>query len=339
MTIENKPQNTENISVLVVDDELAIRKLIFRILKNEGLTLFEATNGRKALEMLAQESFDLVITDISMPEMNGIELTQKIKQRHDVDVIMMTGYFKNIHFHDAISLGASDFIQKPFESEEFRLRLARVLRERKTRAQLAQSLQQFETVLDGVVNALSATVEARDPYTSGHQKRVASIAVSIAKSLGLDDYRVKGISMAGLLHDLGKIAIPAEILSKPGRLSEVEFLLIKKHPEAGYNILKDIEFPMPIAETVYQHHERIDGSGYPRGLRKNEILLEARILAVADVIEAMSSHRPYRPALGAVVAIEEISKNNGIIYDADVVNACLKIVNSKDFAQALGEKL
>ena len=175
-------------------------------------------------------------------------------------------------------------------------------------------------------------MESRDPYTAGHQERVAELAVAIAKEMGLPERRIMGLRMAGFLHDLGKIAIPVEILKKPIPLNKLEFDLIKTHPEVAYEVLKEIDFPWPIAEIVYQHHERIDGSGYPRGLKDDEILLEARILAVADVVEAMSSHRPYRPAYTIEEALEEIVRNKGKLYDPEVVDACVKLFKEKKFS-------
>ncbi len=193
---------------------------------------------------------------------------------------------------------------------------------------LNRNLERMTLILDGVINSFSFTVEARDPYTAGHQKRVTFIAVAIAKEMQLSPEQVRTIRMAGMIHDLGKIAIPAEILSKPGKISEAEFNLLKVHPQVGYDILKDIHFSMPIAEIVYQHHERLNGQGYPRGLPGKDILLEARIIAVADVVEAMSSHRPYRPALGLDKALEEIEKTKGL-YDPDVVDACCRIMKDE----------
>lgn len=320
--------STDNdIAVLIVDDEAPIRKMVRRIILQDGHTCFLAANGQEALTLLDETPMDVVITDIAMPVMDGIELTKQIRQHHDADVIMMTGYYQDLTYKDAIAQGASDFIQKPFVVEEFQIRLSRVLRERKIRADLRQSLQQVQEILDGVIHSLSSTVEARDPYTSGHQKRVAWLSVSIAGHMNLPPQRIRGIRMAAMIHDLGKIALPAEILSKPSRLSDIEFSLIKNHPEVGYDILKDIPFPMPIADIIYQHHERLDGSGYPRGLKSHEIHQEAKIIAVADVVEAMSSHRPYRPALGIDMAIREISENRGRFYDPDSVDACLKSIS------------
>lgn len=167
--------------------------------------------------------------------------------------------------------------------------------------------------------------ELRDPYTSGHQKRVSQIACAIAEEMGLPEEKISGIRVAGLLHDVGKIQVPAEILSKPGKLNDSEFGMIKSHATSSYEILKAVEFPWPLAEIVAQHHERIDGSGYPKGLSGDQILVEARILAVADVIEAMASHRPYRPALGIHKALEEISRNSGKFYDPEVVSVCQEL--------------
>ncbi len=179
--------------------------------------------------------------------------------------------------------------------------------------------------------AMESTTEKRDYYTSGHQIRVAYLAKAIATEIGLSDEQVEGLHMAGLIHDLGKICVPPEILRKPGKLTVEEFNLIKIHSEAGYEILKEIKFPWPIPEIVLQHHERLDGSGYPHGLKKGQILQESEILAVADVVEAMASQRPYRPALGIDVALEEISRNKGVLYAPEAVDACLKLFREKNF--------
>jgi HD-GYP domain-containing protein (c-di-GMP phosphodiesterase class II) len=185
--------------------------------------------------------------------------------------------------------------------------------------------------MEGIIRAMSLTVEMRDPYTAGHQQRVADLAQSISVEMELSEERVEGVRMAGLIHDLGKIAVPAEILTKPGKLNNIEFNLIKLHPQAGYDILKDIEFPWPVAEIALQHHERMDGSGYPHGVKGEEILLESRIMAVADVVEAMASHRPYRAALGLGAAMEEIIKNKNRLFDLDVVDTCVKLFTDGKF--------
>jgi PAS domain S-box-containing protein/putative nucleotidyltransferase with HDIG domain len=196
---------------------------------------------------------------------------------------------------------------------------------------LKDSYKELQKALKGIVTVLAATVEMRDPYTAGHQQRVVCLACAIAREMGLAEGQIEGIAMAGSLHDIGKITAPAEILSKPGKLSEIEFQIIKSHPQVGFAILRGIEFPWPVAVAIVQHHERMNGSGYPFGLSAPDIILEARILAVADVVEAMASHRPYRPALGIDKALEEISRNRGILYDAAVVDACVRLFTEKGF--------
>ena len=171
--------------------------------------------------------------------------------------------------------------------------------------------------------------ELRDPYTAGHERRVAQIAVALGAELGFDEKRQEGLRAAGHLHDVGKITIPAEILSKPGKLSSIEYQLVQGHAQAGYDVLKEVEFPWPVAQVALQHHERIDGSGYPQGLKGEQILLEARIMAVADVVEAMSSHRPYRPGLGIEAALAEIERGRGSVYDSAVADACFRLFREK----------
>ncbi|MGE5418365.1 MAG: HD domain-containing phosphohydrolase [Acidobacteriota bacterium] len=194
---------------------------------------------------------------------------------------------------------------------------------------LKRSLEQLQRSMEAVIHAMASTIERRDPYTAGHQERVARLASAIASAMGLPAEQVNGLKMAAAIHDIGKIYVPAEILSRPGRITELEFSLIKTHPTVGFEILRKIDFPWPIAKIVLQHHERLDGSGYPAGLRKEEILLESKILAVADVMEAMVSHRPYRPALPEEEAVKEIMTNKNRLYDPVVVDCCLSLWNDK----------
>ena len=197
---------------------------------------------------------------------------------------------------------------------------------------LNETLQRLRQAMASTIQVLSLTVEARDPYTAGHQQRTTSLAEAIAREMGLPPEKIEGLHMAGLVHDVGKISIPAEILSKPTKLTPGEYALVKTHAQRGYEILKDVEFPWPLAEIVYEHHERMDGSGYPRGLKGDEILMEARILSLSDTVEAMISNRPYRPALGPKMALAEVEKNKGIFYDADVAETCLKLFRGKRFS-------
>ncbi len=196
---------------------------------------------------------------------------------------------------------------------------------------LQKSLSDLQETIQGTVRAMAFAVETRDPYTAGHQRRVADLARGIAEEMALSDKRVQGLYLAALIHDVGKIAVPAEILSKPGRLTKDEFNLIRCHPQVASDILKGIDFPWPIVEIIFHHHERNDGSGYPQGLQKEKILTEAKILAVADVVEAMASHRPYRPAVGIERALEEITANRGKLYEPAVVDACMYLFRNKGF--------
>ena len=197
--------------------------------------------------------------------------------------------------------------------------------QKKVEQELRNSTQKLQNSVEQIIQAMARISETRDMYTAGHQQRVAQLAVAIARQMELTDDEVKSVEVAGLLHDIGKIAVPSEILTKPTRLSIHELGIIREHSTTGYDILKAIDFPWPIAEIVYQHHERIDGKGYPRGLKGVEILLQAKIIAVADVVEAMSSHRPYRASLGIVKAIIEINFNRGTLYDEEVVAACVRV--------------
>jgi len=196
---------------------------------------------------------------------------------------------------------------------------------------LQASVEKLRKALAGTIQAMAHTVETRDAYTAGHQRRTTNLARTIAQEMGLSENEVDGIRMAGVIHDLGKISVPAEILSKPSKLSSLEFSLIKTHPQTGFDILKGIDFQWPIARIILQHHERLDGSGYPKGIPGNEIMKEAKILAVADVVEAMSSHRPYRATLGTVAALVEITKKKNILYDAEIVDTTVDLFTKKNF--------
>ena len=197
---------------------------------------------------------------------------------------------------------------------------------------LRESFGRLRKALGATVQAMAIAVETRDPYTAGHQRRVADLARTIATEMGLSGNAIDGIRTAAMIHDLGKISVPSEILTKPAKLTDLEFSLIKTHAWSGYDIIKDIDFPWPVARMILEHHERIDGSGYPNGLKGEQLLLESRILAVADVVESMASHRPYRPGLGIEKALEDIEKNRGILYDAEAVDACLDLFRTKSYA-------
>jgi len=213
----------------------------------------------------------------------------------------------------------------------YRIVMVDITERKRAEYKIEESYKRLQKTLNDTINTLASIIENRDPYTSGHQKKVAYLAINISEELGLSDEETEALGTAAMVHDIGKITIPTSILSKPGKVSDVEYKLIKTHSRTGYEIIKNIEFPYPIEKIILQHHERLDGSGYPLGLKGKDIMLEAKILAVADVVEAMSSHRPYRPALGINKALEEIDNNKGILYDPNVVEACKNLFTKKKF--------
>ena len=325
--------------ILVVDDEADILELLESAIVGASMKCTTAARADAALEILDRAAVDVVVTDIHMPEMSGIELNRRIKARSDADVIVMTGYVKDFTYEEIVAKGASDFLEKPVRLKEFIARLKRVLSERATLAsrnralaELKENLNKYSQAMDGIVQAMSRAVEIRDPYTAGHQRRVARLAAAIAEKMGLCADRIHGLRLAGAIHDIGKIGVPAEILCKPGLLNDLEYGIIQLHSRVGFDILKDIAFPWPIAEMVLQHHERLDGSGYPQGLAGGAILQETCILSVADVFETIATHRPYRPARGLDKAMEEIEANSGILYDAEAVSACMALFTESAFS-------
>jgi putative two-component system response regulator len=331
--------------ILAVDDTPASLKLLTDILKAEGYEVRSAISGELALHAATAQPPELILLDISMPGMNGFEVCQRLKQQdqtRDVPVIFVSAMSETLEKLKGFELGAVDYVTKPYQREEllarvhthlelhrFRNRLEEMVEERTT--SLRQSEAKLRASLLDSISAIAATVEMRDPYTAGHQRRVAEIAKAIAEELGLPEQQIEGIYLASVVHDVGKVRVPAEILSKPGTLSELEFSLIKQHSQAGYDILKEVDFPWPIAQFVLQHHERINGSGYPQGLKGDDILLEARIISVADVIEAMASHRLYRAGHGIEAALEEIIGKRSILYGEAVVDAALRLFREKNF--------
>jgi len=330
-------------NILVVDDEEQVRRLLNRTLSGIGYACTLAADGAEARKCLDRQPFDLALCDVNMPGESGIDLARHIASEYqDMAVIILTAMDDPKTADAAIEAGTYGYIIKPFNPNELIINIRNALRRRKLeivnqtyRQDLEQMVKErtvkLQRALEGIIQASVRIVESRDPYTAGHQDRVANLAGAIAIEMNLRENQVEGIRMAGSIHDLGKISVPAEILSKPSRLTEIEFALIKTHPRVGYDIIADIDFPWPIAQMVLQHHERMDGSGYPQGLSGQDILLEARILCVADVVEAMASHRPYRSALGIDVALKEISDNAGKLYDPEAADAVLKLFREKGF--------
>jgi PAS domain S-box-containing protein/putative nucleotidyltransferase with HDIG domain len=279
---------------------------------------------------------------VPAPEAVGLHASKFWYREKDlyrfVRLIKERGIVKNFETELRTNAGArmtvilsSNLIE--FAGQQANITVFQDITERKqTEDRLNETLRLLRRAVESTIQVLGMTVEARDQYLSGHQQRVTLLAEAIAREMGLPPEKLEGLRMAGLVHDIGKISIPSEILSKPSKLTPLETKLVQTHAKKGYEILKGVEFPWPLAEIVYQHHERMDGSGYPRGLKREEILVEARILAIADTVEAMASDRPYRPALGIKRALEEVAKGSGELYDADAARACLILFNEKGFS-------
>ena len=467
---------TRNETVLIVDDENLVRKLLASSLSNSGYACFEAGNAAEALQQLKNHDVSIALLDINMPGKSGIELLNEVMAGYpDTAVIMISAVSNSDTAIACMRQGAYDYIIKPFNMHEVALRIGHALEKRNlridnrayqlhlenkveeqtgklraseenfrnslensplgirvvtaegqtlyanrafldiygyssvaemdsipyqnrhtpetfaahqvrvskrklgepgtssyeidivrkngdirrllinrgevlwngerqfqvlcqditARVQAEKALQEtydkLDKTLDAVIQMVALTVEMRDPYTAGHQHRVSSLASAIAGEMNLSQEIIEGIRVVGAIHDIGKICVPSEILSKPGRITEAEFSIIKEHAKTGYDILKGIDFPWPVAQAVLQHHERINGSGYPNRLADDSIILEARVIAVSDVVEAMASHRPYRPSLGIDKALAEISRGKNTLYDPAVVDACLRLFNEKGF--------
>jgi putative nucleotidyltransferase with HDIG domain len=330
--------------ILIVDDEKSIRYTIGEILKKNGYETDTAEDVTTALQKIEEVEFDIILTDIVMPKYSGIELLKKMRERcKSVQILIMTGDPSVETASQAIHYGANDYLVKPIVKEDLlkfighaaqikkmedqrkALELENLMYQKNLEQIIAHKTEALQNTMSGIIALLSTVVEVRDPYTAGHQRRVGNLSAAIAQKMNLNESTVTLLRIIGYIHDIGKIEVPAEILSKPGKLSDIEFMLIKNHSTTGYKMLNDVHLPKIISETIYQHHERYDGSGYPRGLMGDDITLEAQILMVADVVEAMMSHRPYRPALGLEAALEEISKYSGIHYNSKIVEACISL--------------
>jgi HD-GYP domain-containing protein (c-di-GMP phosphodiesterase class II) len=320
------------------------RGAVFVVEPHSGVLEMKASNG---LAAPIQESCRRVPPGTCMcgraAAAGRILFADRVDERHD---ITYEGMLPHGHYCVPVTVRGSTtalinlyvregHVRDPAE-EEFLEAVANALSagfERRGREDdLRRSLDKINRTMAGVIEMVTRVVEARDPYTAGHQRRVAVLSAAVAAELGYEADRVEGLRAAARIHDLGKIAVPAELLTKPTRLTPTEFALIQAHVEAGFDIVKDIEFAWPVALMIVQHHERMDGSGYPRGTRGDDILPESRILAVADVVEAMASHRPYRPALGLDQAIGEIVRGRGTAFDADVVDACARVAGRPGFS-------
>ena len=332
--------------VLIVDDEKSIRITLSEILKNEGYETDSASDAEIALKVLEYQPYDIIVTDIIMPRLSGIDLIAKVREKWDnVQIIIMTGEPTVETAVKAVRLGANDYLTKPISKDD----LLRVIRHaeqtkimndakisflekhRLPSESLLPGAGEYQNTIQGITSLLFSLVEARDPYTASHQRRVGNLSAAIAQKMNFNEKEVQQLRIIGYIHDIGKIMIPLEILSKPGALNPLELQLIRNHPLTGYEMLTKIDLPELISKVIYQHHERCDGSGYPRCLKADEITMESKIIIVADVVEAMMSHRPYRPALGLDAALREICENSGSLYDADVVQSCIELFHDDHY--------
>ena len=326
--------------VLVVDDEASIRKLLCQKLSNEGYSCLEAGSAQQASDKLRNNTVSLVILDIAMPGKSGVELLPEIKTSYpDTTVVMATAITDTNIAIQCMRQGAYDYITKPFNLDGIVISVDRALEKRRLELQIKEYQQHLEekvarqaekirTSFLSAIATLSHALEAKDKYTSGHSQRVADIAVAIARMMGLPEEDVEKIRLSGLVHDVGKIGVGESVLNKPSRLTDEEFQHVQKHPEIGEHILAPIAGDEEILRLVRSHHERYNGSGYPDRLRDTQIPLGARILAVADAYEAMTSERPYRPAMPIKEATDEIQRCAGTQFDPVVVTAFFKAVTA-----------
>ena len=301
----------------LVTNKIAMSDEAYRILKINPKKFNGSFNTIKDLFHPEDKEFILTVIDNAIKNKKFLDIEHRVLLRDDTEIF--------------IDKKAKPFCNESKKVLKFTGTMMDITERKKAELKLVKSEEALKKTLNGAINSLAAIVETKDPYTYGHQQRVRKLATTIAMDLGLDEKKVEAIRIASLIHDIGKVNIPASILSKPGKLTEIEFDMIKTHPQLSYNMLKKIDFPLPIVDIILQHHEKLDGSGYPRGLKGKDIMLEAKILTVADIVEAMSSHRPYRPALGLSVAIDEIRKIKGKLYDPAVADSCIKIITKKKF--------
>lgn len=339
--------------ILIVDDHANDRYLLRTVLEAAGHSVTESVNGREALALARADPPDLVVSDVLMPELDGFGLCHEWHKNPLLAKIPFVFYSANYVKPDeerfARAAGADLFLQKPLAPEALEGAFAKLVGAERTaprtlpegefaarhqdavNRKLLEQIETLKTTQRGVIDLVSRLVEARDPYTAGHERRVGALAAAIGAELGFDENRCEGLRFAGQVHDVGKVSLPAEILVKPGRLTNWEYELVKSHTTVGHDLLAHLDFPWPLADVVRHHHERIDGSGYPDGLAGDAIGIEARIVGVADVVESMVSHRPYRPALGIEAALAELERGAGTHYDALAVAACRRLFRERDF--------
>ncbi len=331
--------NDNPLQVLIIDDSEQDALLIIRELeKDGGHPFYERVETADAMKKALQEhQWDMILCDSNLQKFDAFSAIAVLKKSNiEIPVILISGSAGEETAAEYMRAGAKDFITKgnlsrlcPAVDRELKDADLRK-KQKQAESKLQQTVDNLRKAIGTTIHVLISALESRESYAAGHQSRSADIARAIATAMGLDHDKIEGIRMAGSIHDIGKLSIPSPILNKPTPLTKNEVSIIKEHPQRGYEMLKDVESPWPLAEIVYQHHERMNGSGYPRNLKGDEILVEARILAVSDVLESMSSPRPYRKALGIEAALEEIEKNKGFLYDQDVADTCLKLFRERN---------
>jgi putative two-component system response regulator len=348
-------------TIMVVEDTQASLKLITDILVAEGYQVRPADSGELALASIEAMPPELILLDIIMPGMDGFEVLRRLKaqeETRDIPVIILSAITEGEQRVKGLNLGAVDFISKPYQADEllarvrthmelFRLRFqleqqaadlrsaneqlqSDIAKRKQAEAALRESHAKLERNLKGAIDVISQAIEMKGPYTPGHHQRVAKMAAAIAREMGLTDYRIEGVELAAKVYDIGLLGIPAEYLQDVGRLDGIKLTMYQSYPQAGHDALMNIEFPWPIAGIALQHQECFDGSGFPRGIKGKDTLIEARIFAVADAIEDLTVNKSYRNALTLKQALEEIVAHRGSKYDPDVMDTCMKIYGGKD---------
>jgi HD-GYP domain-containing protein (c-di-GMP phosphodiesterase class II) len=334
----------KDVTILLVEDDRGVSALMNVLIRDEigsGISITTAGTLAQAIAENNNKRHCVVLLDLNLPDSRGMDTLKEFRRCFpETPVIVLTALADQDFALSIANEGAQDYLIKGDAQPSVIVRAMYYAIERnriyldlkKNKEDLQRSNTKLRTIADGFIQAIEKIVETRDPYTAGHMRRVAGIARAIAIRMDIANDRVTGLYMAAMIHDVGKIYVPAEILSKPGKMSDFEMNLIKMHPEVGHEILKSIDFPWDIDRIVFQHHERENGSGYPQGLKADQITEESAIISIADVVEAMASARPYRPALGIDAALEEIEKNKGILYRTAPAEVCLKMFRDKSYS-------
>ena len=319
--------------ILVVEDEGVVVLDIQKRLQALGYGVSGiATSGEEAMEMIRRNPPDLVLMDIQLcGRMDGVDTAGQILASFHIPVVYLTAYADPETLERAKITGPFGYILKPFDTKDLRVAVEMALYKHGIDQALRENHARLERSLKGTIDAIAAIIELRGPFLSGYHQRVLRLTAVIAEEMGLSDSRVEGLRLTASIYDIGLVQMPAEILMNVGRLEGMKLDIYRTYPRIGYDILNKVEFPWPIAETVLQHRECFDGSGFPMGLKGGDILLEARILAVADAVASITSHRTYRPALEMNKALEEMTNHKGILYDPEVVEACLRLFHEKGY--------